>query len=501
MNNEEVTIKFSMSVANRPVKFLIDSGSSISLINQNLVKSEAYVLTNKKIEIIGATGHSATTVAMVNSEILIENKNINHDFHIYDRELELNTDGILGWDFLKKFKCNIDFENKKLILQVPISGKQNEITVTKPKEVVVENKQTNDNTIGVSSQSNSMKEKNSKGCESQNDNTISQVNQYKNFNKNLPKKTYNPYLKSSNIKIKNYKIPEKIFQKSIQVRHLSQNTRMSEYVKTNIGCNQIGIIIPERCEQILEIDTHLENKNHLLCTTEEILPNVRIKNKVLENKCGKIQLVIQNFNEFPIKLTQNNFKSLKFEQTKNYHVFSLKIPQINDTNDRFQFINKKLDTSHCNDKEKEIIRKLCKDNTDCFFIDGDPINHTDLIEHSIELKPGSKPVFTKQYRLPESQKREIRKQLEKMESEGIIEKCVASGWNSPLLLVPKASKEGEEKKFRLVVDFRKLNESTVPMQFPIPHIDSIIDTFGGACYFSTLDLNGAFYQIKLRKDR
>lgn len=124
MNNEESTVNLFMSVANRPVKFLIDSGSSVSLINQNLVKTEAYAISNKQIEIIGATGHSASTVAMVNSKILIDNKNINHTFHVYDGALKLNTDGILGWDFFKKFKCNIDFENKKLILQAPINGKK-----------------------------------------------------------------------------------------------------------------------------------------------------------------------------------------------------------------------------------------------------------------------------------------------------------------------------------------------------------------------------------------
>lgn len=344
-----------------------------------------------------------------------------------------------------------------------------------------------------------MKTENSGGGQSQSGETIGHKDQYKNSNEKSIEKPYNPYLKSYEKKTKNFKLPEKIFQHSIGVQNILQNTRMSKYIE-NIEQNLEGLIIPERCEQTLQFDTDLGENVYLLCKTEEILPKVHIKNAVLENKNGKIRLTFRNLNCFPVKITQKDFECLEFEKIKNYNIFLIKTPKINESEKRFQFIIDNLDMSYCEKEEIKHIKKLCKENTDCFFINGDPINHTDLMEHSIEVKLGSKPVFTKQYRLPESQKREINKQLEKMEREGIIEKCIASGWNSPLLLVPKAGKEGEEKKFRLVVDFRKLNELTIPMQFPIPHTDQIIDTFGGAKFFSTLDLNGAFYQIKLKRE-
>lgn len=41
------------------------------------------------------------------------------------------------------------------------------------------------------------------------------------------------------------------------------------------------------------------------------------------------------------------------------------------------------------------------------------------------------------------------------------------------------------QKFRLVVDFRKLNEITIADKFPILNLDDILDKLGHAKYFTT----------------
>lgn len=80
----------------------------------------------------------------------------------------------------------------------------------------------------------------------------------------------------------------------------------------------------------------------------------------------------------------------------------------------------------------------------------------------------------------------------------IIEQSISS-YNSPILLVPKKSSNGE-KKWRLVVDFRQLNKKILADKFPLPRIDDILDQLGRAKYFTTLDLMSGFHQIPLDKD-
>lgn len=86
-----------------------------------------------------------------------------------------------------------------------------------------------------------------------------------------------------------------------------------------------------------------------------------------------------------------------------------------------------------------------------------------------------------------------------MLSEGIIEPT-RSEWSSPVLLVPKKSDMNNEKKWRLVVDYRKLNNIIEHDKFPLPNITEVIDSLSGSIYFSQLDLSSAYYQVSLHPD-
>ena len=70
-----------------------------------------------------------------------------------------------------------------------------------------------------------------------------------------------------------------------------------------------------------------------------------------------------------------------------------------------------------------------------------------------------------------------------------------SDWSSPIVLVKKKSSD-----LRLCVDYRKLNSVTVKDNYPLPHIDSILDHFAGCQYFSTLDLSNGYWQVPVHPD-
>ena len=54
-----------------------------------------------------------------------------------------------------------------------------------------------------------------------------------------------------------------------------------------------------------------------------------------------------------------------------------------------------------------------------------------------------------------------------------------------------------KQKFRIVIDYRKLNEKTVTDKFPISDITDILDKLGKSNYFTTIDLTSGFHQIEV----
>jgi hypothetical protein len=72
-----------------------------------------------------------------------------------------------------------------------------------------------------------------------------------------------------------------------------------------------------------------------------------------------------------------------------------------------------------------------------------------------------------------------------------------SAYSAPSFLIPKKSKKGE-KKFRLVIDYRKLNEVTEDDIFPLPNVNDILGNLGKAKYFTSLDLASGYHQIPVK---
>lgn len=121
------------------------------------------------------------------------------------------------------------------------------------------------------------------------------------------------------------------------------------------------------------------------------------------------------------------------------------------------------------------------------------------MQQTISVKPNTQPKYVKPYRLPQSSKPEIQKQIEQMIRDDIIEHT-NSEWNSPILLVPKKSSSNNEKKWRLVIDYRKINQVIENDKFPLPNITDILDSLAGAAYFTHLDLQQSYYQANLDSD-
>ena len=73
-------------------------------------------------------------------------------------------------------------------------------------------------------------------------------------------------------------------------------------------------------------------------------------------------------------------------------------------------------------------------------------------------------------------------------------------WNFPILVIPKKMDASGKQKFRIVVDFRILNDVTVGDSVPIPMISEILDTLGNSKYLSTIDCANGFLQIPVKQE-
>ncbi|GFS97892.1 retrovirus-related Pol polyprotein from transposon 17.6 [Trichonephila clavipes] len=98
--------------------------------------------------------------------------------------------------------------------------------------------------------------------------------------------------------------------------------------------------------------------------------------------------------------------------------------------------------------------------------------------------------FRDNYAAPRHPKRISTSEITDLEKAGIISKS-NSQYNTPALFVK------QKEKWRLVLDFRKLNEITLTQDFVIPTLDDILHEISGSNYFSALDMKSAFNQIPL----
>ena len=136
---------------------------------------------------------------------------------------------------------------------------------------------------------------------------------------------------------------------------------------------------------------------------------------------------------------------------------------------------------------KEIITK----HADVFSNPEANIGETSLIEFDILLKPDATPVCHRLRPLNPDQKKDLKKTLDLWTKEGIIETAPPhSEWAAGL--VPSLKKDGT---IRWAVDYRGLNQATVTDKYPLPLIESNLETLQGSVVYSALDAAAAYHTI------
>lgn len=119
-----------------------------------------------------------------------------------------------------------------------------------------------------------------------------------------------------------------------------------------------------------------------------------------------------------------------------------------------------------------------------------PLGRTNVISHDIDTGK-TQPFKQRYYCVSPYIQVEMDKELNRMLSLDVIEPC-ASPWSNPIVAIRRPN-----KKMRLCLDSRKLNQVSVPCRYPLPYISRILGRIRGTKYLSTIDLKDAFWQVPL----
>ncbi|VDI12072.1 Hypothetical predicted protein, partial [Mytilus galloprovincialis] len=145
-----------------------------------------------------------------------------------------------------------------------------------------------------------------------------------------------------------------------------------------------------------------------------------------------------------------------------------------------------------NEKESIQLAQLLIKYKNTFSINDLDIGHFTKIKHRIDTGT-STPAKERMRRTPLGFEAEEEKHLGELLKRKIIQK--SSEWCAAPVLVRK-----RDGKIRYCIDYRKLNFKTRKDCFPLPRIESCIDTLRGTEFMSCLDMSSGYYQFEIHED-
>ena len=265
------------------------------------------------------------------------------------------------------------------------------------------------------------------------------------------------------------------------------------------------IVIPPRTAKVMSVPLRDTSLTYGYIPRVPLAEGLYMGEAIVNNINGLIPVQVFNTTnetkeiKTPILTLEKIEKYLELEPTNTEKTQEIKHIKKNDPDQqRIDNIEKLLKWDHLNEEEKQHVSSIVQKYSDLFHLPGEPLKGTNAISHRI-ITTDEQPISTKQYRFPPIHKEEIDKQVSELLNKDII-KPSKSPYNSPLWIVPKKPDAQGNKQWRMVIDYRSLNEKTIGDAYPLPNINEILDQLGSAKYFSILDLASGFHQIPMHKE-
>lgn len=287
-----------------------------------------------------------------------------------------------------------------------------------------------------------------------------------------------------------------LLKKLEAIINLKDSVLITKTTKVPIINNNLNhvVVLPPRSERRVKLPLDQYNGEAIL-DYKEFTPGVRMPSAIVNCNNGYASTVIQNILDKEIKLTITRpFVTSKVEKIE---CNATRDPTDIQTDKLLEENLQRLRLDHTNNEEREKIYKLCEEYKDIFYCDKLPLTFSNQVKHKIRTH-NEDPIYVKPYRQSPAQSDEINKQVERLLQDNVIQES-HSPWNAPVHLVPKKLDATGELKYRMVIDFRRLNDITVNDKYPLPNITDLLDKLGKSSYFSTLDLASGYHQIEIEE--
>ena len=117
---------------------------------------------------------------------------------------------------------------------------------------------------------------------------------------------------------------------------------------------------------------------------------------------------------------------------------------------------------------------------------------TDIVVHRLPTREDCPPIKQKVHRMRPDMSEKIKAEVMKQFNAGFLVVTTYPQWVANIVLVPK--KDG---KVRMCMDYRDLNRASPKGDFPLPHIDILVDNTAQHKVFSFMDGFSGYNQIKM----